>query len=374
MKKIFEKHFSEIEDKRCQCDVKHSLIDLLIVVMIGVLCGLDEPSEIVDNGKSKQEFLKKHFGIEKIPSRSTICRVMNLIDGDLVGQCTIKIMKELMSKGTEEEIVAIDGKTICWAANMSNYKKALHIITAYQTENGVTIGQLAVSGKTNEIPVVRELIEMLDVKGKTITLDAMHCHKETVEKITKQGGNYVISVKKNQKTLHDDIKLFMDDCIETDVDKLNVAQTVEKNGGRIEDRTCYVATDIDWLENKSEWSELSCIFAIKRKTTVKGKTSVETKYYITNRKESAEKMLDIVRQHWKIESMHWLLDVTFSEDDCRVLSKNGQKVLNIFRKLALPIHKNYIVTNEKKISMRKNMFNSLLNEDLLLDVLKSMFL
>lgn len=370
MKEVVFNHFSVIEDTRCQCDVEHKLVDVLVLIMCATLCGIDELEEIVEYGKNKIKFLKKYFGIEKTPSTSTISRILNMISSDKVGICIVNIMKEIL--GVSGEIIAIDGKTICSTETMSSYKKSLHILTAYITENGVTIGQLAVEEKSNEIPCMRELLELIDIKNKVVTADALHCQKDTVEKIVSKGGDYVIGLKGNQKLLHDDVKLYMDDCITSkfaDDKKLyEVAQTSEKNRDRYEVRTCYLLKDISWLSGKDEWHGLNSVFAINRKTKKGEKKSEETNYYISSLSVAPERFLEIVREHWKIESLHWQLDMAFSEDDCRVLSVNGQKTLNVFRKLALSLHKNYTATLPKKKSMCGNMFRCLLDDEVLLKV------
>ena len=369
MREICEKHFGEIEDSRCQCDVEHKLVDVLIMVMCAVLCGLDKPEDITAYGKEKQIFLEKHFGITKTPSESTLLRILNMVSGDAVSECVIKIMREKI--GLPGEIIAVDGKTICSTAKKNSNREKLHILTAYMTENGVTLGQLAVNEKTNEIPVMRELLDMIDIKGKIITADAMHCQKDTVEKIIEQGGDYVIGLKGNQEILFEEVKSYIEDCIEDKNIFVETAQTTEKNKDRIEQRTCYKAPTLEWYEDKNEWVGLSTAFAIRRKTITKQGISEETGYYIASQDFSAEKLLDIVREHWKIESMHWLLDVVFSEDDCRILNSNGQKTLNIFRKSAVAFHKNHIsgLKQKTKPSLKNNMLRSLISNNHLLDVI-----
>ena len=371
LKEVILRNFSIIEDTRCQCDVEHKLVDVLILIMCATLCGIDEPDSIVEYGKNKLKFLTKHFGITKIPSASTLGRILSMVNGDTVGCCIVSIMKELL--GTDGDIIAIDGKTICSTETMKSYKKSLHILTAYLTKNGVTLGQLAVGEKTNEIPMARELLELIDVKNKIITADAMHCQKDTVEKIIKKGGDYVIGVKGNQKYFFDDIKLYFDDCISSkfrdDKQLYETAKTSEKSRDRYEIRTCYLIKDINWLGVKDDWCGLKSIFAINRKTKKADVVSDETNYYISSLEVPPERFLEIVREHWKIESLHWQLDMTFSEDKCRVISPNGQKTLNVFRKLALSLHKSYTANLKKKTSMRKNMFNCLLNDKLLIDLL-----
>jgi len=369
MRELCEKYFSGIEDTRCQCDVEHKLVDVLIIIMCAVLCGLDKPDDIEAYGKEKLSFLNKHFGITKVPSDSTLSRIMNMVDGDAVSGCIVKIMQERL--GISGEIIAVDGKTIRSTGKRDGVQEKLHILTAYMTENGVTLGQLAVNEKTNEIPVMRELLEMVDIQGKIITADALHCQKETVKKIISQGGNYVLGLKGNQEIFFEEIKSYIDDCIEDKNIEVETATTTEKNKDRLEQRTIYKAPNLDWLANKDEWSGLKTAFCVQRKITTKRGVSNETSYYIASIDLPAARLLEIVREHWKIESMHWLLDVVFTEDDCRLLSSNGQKTLNTFRKLAIALHKNYVssLTQKTKPSFSNNMLKALMNNELLLKVL-----
>jgi predicted transposase YbfD/YdcC len=367
MRDIFQGYISIIEDPRCQCDVKHRMTDVLILVMCGVLCGMDDLSDIVDFGEAKRDFLRERFGVETIPSRSTLTRVMNLVDAEKLSLCIVKMMCEML--GTDGEVIAIDGKTI--RSTQTPCKEKLHIVTAYATENGVSLGQLAVGGKTNEIPVVRELIEMIDIKGKTLTMDAMHCQKDTAAAVVSGGGDYAIGLKDNQKLLHEDVALYIGDCVKDRKIHVETASTSEKSRDRFEERICFKAPDISWIEGLDAWPGLKSVYAVNRKTVASGKKSAETSYYLSSLDASCEDMLRIVREHWKIESMHWMLDVVFAEDDCRILSANGQKAMNIFRKLALALHKNYVAAlpQKTKPSIRKNMLRSMLNEAVFLGVL-----
>jgi predicted transposase YbfD/YdcC len=367
MREIFEEYISVIEDPRCQCDVKHRLSDVLILVMCGVLCGMDELDEIVDFGDVKREFLKERFGVETIPSRSTLTRIMNMVNADELSSSIVRMMCDRL--GTDGDIVAIDGKTI--RSTQSSAREKLHIVTAYITENGVSLGQLTVDGKTNEIPVVRDLIEMIETKGKILTLDAMHCQKDTAETIMAGGGEYVVGLKGNQRQLHEEVSLYIDDCIKDKRIEVEMAQTTEKSRNRYEKRICFKAPDISWIEGKEEWPGLKNIYAVRRNTTANGERSKETSYYLSSLDVSCEDMLRIVREHWKIESMHWMLDVVFSEDECRILSSNGQKSMNVFRKMALSLHKRYVsnLPQKTKPSIRKNMFRSMLRDDVFLGVL-----
>jgi len=292
-----------------------------------------------------------------------------MVDADKIALRIINIMRSLI--GIDGELIAIDGKTICSTAKKDSYKDKLHIVTAYLTRNGVTLGQLSVDEKTNGIPVLRDLLDMIDIEGKIITADAMHCQKDTAEKIIKGGGNYVLGLKANQETLLEEISAYIDDCVTDKTIEAETAQTTEKNRERLEQRVCYKAPAIEWLEIKDEWEGLKTAFAIHRRIVTKKETYEETSYYISNLNETPERFLEIVREHWKIESMHWQLDVIFSEDDCRIMNANGQKTMNIFRKLSLALHKKHVssLPQKTKPSMKNNMLKSLVSDEHLLKVL-----
>lgn len=360
--------FAAIEDGRHQGYVVHKLADILIIIMLSVLCGLDELADIMVFAEKKQEFLKDIYGIEQIPSKATMSRILNMIDGGEVAKVIIGIMKE--RAGITGGVMAVDGKAIRSTSKKGKPHSALQILTAYMTESGIVLGQEAVHGKTNEIPVFQEMLSWLDVSGKTVTADAMHCQKETCERITVKGGDYVFGLKGNQKNLHDDVALFINDQINApEIEKFT---TAEKNGGRFEKRVCMKVCGIDWLERGKEWAGLKTVFAVNRITETPSGTAEEMSYYISSLDASAERLLQISREHWKIESMHWMLDVVFSEDECMLLSENGHKTLNIFRKLALLIHKQYMAKQPKKRSVKSNILACLIDDSLLSEVLNNL--
>lgn len=367
MKDIIIHHFNMIIDERCQCNVKHKLTDILILIMCAVLCGIDTIADIVEYGEQKSTMLSEYFGINKIASESTICRILNMVNAELLAVCIVNIMKNCL--GEKGDIIAIDGKAICSTDTMKSYKNGLRIVTAYMVENGVSIGQLAVDSKSNEIPCVRELLDLIDIKNKIITADAEHCQKETISKIINKQGDYCICLKANQRQLYEDVQLYFDSIIKGEFE-CETATTSEKNRERYEQRTCYVFKDISWLNETKEWAKLNKIFAIQRKVTKDNKTTTEVNFYLSSLESTPERFLEIVRKHWRIESMHWQLDMTFNEDNCRILSENGQKSLNMFRKIALAFHKNYKEQTGHKKSIKKYTLSCLLNNDNLLDVSK----
>jgi predicted transposase YbfD/YdcC len=242
-------------------------------------------------------------------------------------------------------------------------------LTAYAVETGLCLAQMQVDDKTNEIPIFREMLDVLDVKGKTVTSDAMGCQKDTAAKIIKKEGGYCIGLKGNQGTLHEDVDLYFKEL--TDKKLYEIASTPEKSRDRFEKRTCYVFKDISWLEQKDEWAGLKSVIAIRRDVERKGVKTTETLYYISSLEASPKEFLRIVRKHWEIETLHWCLDVVFNEDGCLLQNTNAQLNLNLWRKFALTLHKNFKEHSKSKKSMKSFMFSCLLNDDNLVDLLQN---
>lgn len=367
---IFNMYFGIIEDERDSYTTKHRLIDILKLVMISVLCGMDELDKMIDYGNSKKEFLKKEFEIESIPSKSTLTRILVMIDSKWLGLSIVGIVQSLIKEKHRQ--IMIDGKAIKSTDAIKAIGKMMNIVTAY-TNTGISLLQKTVDNKTNEIPAVKELIDMLDVKGMIITADAMHCQKETAEKIVTNGGDYVLQLKANQKGFYDDVYAMFDNKYMDETDKnceYEIYKTEEKSHGRIEKRTCYVLNEIafftDYLAN---WKGLKKIFAVVREVEKDNKITKEISCYLSSKNTTAENLLSYTRKHWEIESMHHILDVTYDEDRCKLLSQRAQENLNIFRKMGISIHKNYL--KNKKQTVKSNMFNCLLNDNLLMEVIRN---
>ena len=365
---IFNMYFGIIEDERDSYTTKHKLIDILKLVMIAVLCGMDELDKMIDYGKSKKEFLEKEFEIKSIPSKSTLTRIFVMIDSKWLGLSIVGIVQSLIKEKHNQ--IMIDGKAIKSTDAIKTIEKMMNIVTAY-TNTGISLLQKTVDNKTNEIPAVKELIDMLDVKGMIITADAMHCQKETAEKIVNNGGDYVLQLKANQKSFYEDVYAMFDDKYMDETDKnceYEIYKTEEKSHGRIERRTCYVLNEIafftDYLAN---WKGLKKIFAVVREVEKNNKVTKEISCYLSSKNTTAENLLSYTRKHWEIENMHHILDVTYDEDRCKLLSQRAQENLNIFRKMGISIHKNYL--KNKKQTVKSNMFNCLLNDNLLLEVI-----
>ena len=355
---------SKIEDPRHQSYVKYPLADILIIIMCAVLCGMDTLGDLVVYAKNREEFLRKELGIKKVPSKATFARTLSMIDGKQIGEAIIDVLRSRF--GTAGEVIAVNGKAICSTTKSGNPHSALQILSAYVTSSGITLAQESIHEKTNEIPVFQEMLTYVDVEGKTVTADAMHCQRETCRRIIQRKGDYLFGLKENQPSLLADVRLFFED--QSNKNEWESSQTVEKNAGRIEKRICRKIKDMSWLK-EHEWPGLQAAFSIERIVEIRGHHSRETSYYISSRNASAKQLMELAREHWKIESMHWILDVTFSEDDCRFLSENAHKTLNALRKFALAVHKNFLAAHHKKSSIRASMLSALLDSNLLIDLL-----
>lgn len=356
---------SAIEDPRHQSYVKYPLADILIIIMCAVLSGLDTLGDLVIYAKNRAEFIVKELGIEQIPSKATFARILSMIDGKQIGEAIIDVLRGRF--GTAGEVVAVDGKAICSTTKPGNPHSALQILSAYVTDSGITLAQESIHEKTNEIPVFQEMLTYLDVVGKTVTADAMHCQRETSRRIIQGKGDYLFGLKENQPSLLADVRLFFED--QGNRSEWESSQTVEKNAGRIEKRICRKIRDISWLK-EHEWPGLRSVFSIERIVETRGHHSRETSYYISSRDIPAKHLMELAREHWKIESMHWILDVTFSEDDCRFLSENAHKTMNALRKFALAVHKSYLAAHHKKSSIKASMLSALLDSTVLLSILR----
>ena len=366
---IFNMYFGIIDDPRCEVNVTHRLVDILKLVMIAVLCGMDELDKIIDYGNNKKDFLKREFNIGSIPSKATLTRVIAMLNPKILSLSIVCILKILIKNETKQ--IMIDGKAIRSTDAIKTIETMMNIVTAY-TDTGIALGQIVVDSKSNEIPAVRELIELLDVKGAIITADAMHCQRETAETIINNKGEYVLQLKSNQRNFYQDVYAMFDDKYMDIADKdseYETYTTIEKSHGRIEKRTCYVLNDIEYFTNYLlEWKGLKKIFAVKREVEKDEKKTTEVSCYLSSKNTTAENLLSYTRKHWQIESMHHILDVTYDEDRCKLLTQKAQENINIFRKMGISMHKNYL--NGKKQTIKSSMFNCLLNDNHLLEILQ----
>jgi len=362
-------YFELVEDKRNRSYITYKLPDILFLLLCGTLCGLVDADEIVEFAEERETFFISHTKMEQIPCLSTLTNILKIINPNQLELCLSGILRNVFCKErlSKERQIIFDGKTARGA-------EPIHIVTALLADYGVSLGQITVREKSNEIPAVRELLDMLDIKGAVVTMDAMHCQKETVEKIVKNKADYVVQLKKNQGNFYEDVYAMFDDKYMDEADKdgeYETFQTIEKGHGRIEKRTCYVLNDVAYFTDYlAEWKGLKKIFAVKRMVEKDGKKSEEISCYLSSKNTSAENLLSYTRKHWQIESFHWVLDVNFGEDDCLIRHKNSQTCLNVLRKYSISILKKYIDNHQlKRKTISGNTRKCLMNQEFMTDVL-----
>jgi len=292
-----------------------------------------------------------------------------MIEPSSMNKCLTKWARSMLGEGSRGLTIACDGKTVRSTAKMDSHENPLHIISAHVAELGITLASQKVDGKSNEIPALRRPLETLSVEGCMIVPDALHCQKETAALVVKKKADYLFSVKDNQSALKKDIEEYVqDDGLRKSMD---TARTFEKNGGRLEKRSAFVTGEIGWLSGRGEWKNLGCIGAIHSQSEYKGKASSEWRYYISSRKLTAEELLKHARMEWSVESMHWLLDVHFGEDFCRIGDEGAQQVLNVVRKIALNCVKAHKRKSGSRLPLSKIMFSCLMDCQKMLPVLLS---
>jgi predicted transposase YbfD/YdcC len=357
---IFEslqESMKEVEAEAHHDGYYYRISEILLTVVCGMLCSLQHIGDIYEWSKAGpvRAFMENRFGIEKIPCRAQFYNILACVDAEKFSQSFIKWMQFVLSGGVRGKTVAIDGKTVCSTDKLTKDGSVLHIASAIVSDFGLVIGSRECGTKTGEIIAFRELIDMLDVAGAVVVADALHCKRKSAKAVIDAGADYLFVVKDNNPNLKADIELYVQN------EPMETHKQTEKNGGRIETRTSYVSTDIDWLEGKENWENLTCIGAIHTQFEKDGVKSSEWHYYISSAPLTAESLLRHARLEWGVESMHWLLDVHFNEDKTMVWDMNVQKLLNLMRKIALNLVKDFKVKMDCKrpISgiLKRNLFD-----------------
>jgi predicted transposase YbfD/YdcC len=338
-----------------KCDVGRTLL----IVILGSICGLRNLSLIHEWASNDviKAFLWEEFDILSVPCHSWFRKLLKLIKPDSLDKHFILWVKTMLPESMQDLTVSFDGKANRSTWNMKNCKETLHIVNAHLAEWGLTIGQKAVDSKSNEIPAMRDLLDLLALKGCVVVADALHCQAKTAKAITEAGADYILSAKGNQETLKNEIEAHIQsNKLHGDMD---ISGTEESSHGRREIRIGYATLDLSNISKPEKWESLSSIGAINRLLFDKDGNIIsdEWHYYISSRELSAEQLLEYARNEWSVETMHWFLDVHFGEDFCRIEDIELQKNLSIFRKVALNIINNYKLNTKTKKPVSKIMLN-----------------
>lgn len=327
--------FSDLTDPRVDRTRRHKLLDIIGLTICAVLCGADNWVEVEDFGVVREEWLRTFLELPNgIPSHDTLGRVFSMIDGAEFERCFVEWVRQLA--GLTGKVIAIDGKTI---RGSREKERAITVVSAWAAANQLVLGQQAVEGKSNEITAIPELLGILDVKGKIITIDAIGTQNAIAEQIIAKGGDYLLAVKANQSYLRDEMEfIFRIDQEQNFKDApYDYAETVNKGHGRIETRRCWLVSDEEYLRNISnKWIGLKGLVFIESERIINEKTERSMRYFITSLRSNATQVLEYQRSHWGIENkLHWVLDMAFNEDRARMRKDNAASNFAIIRKMSL---------------------------------------
>jgi predicted transposase YbfD/YdcC len=343
-----EECFADLEDPRVDRTKLYPLMEIIFIVLTGTICGADSWRDFADFGSRKLDYLKRFFSFTNgIPSKNTFARVLSAIDPEQFKQCFLKWVK--MIQIGLQEVIAIDGKTVRGSFDKSKGQNPLHLVNAFATSLRLVLGQEKVNDKSNEITAIPALLNLLEITGAIVSIDAMGCQKEIASMIREKGADYILSLKGNQGTLHDDVKLFLETQKEkAKSEQWNHYEDIDKGHGRVEIRHCFVSGNVDWLTQKANWKDLKTIIMIESTREIAGHQTQEKRFYISSLPPNAEWIGGAIRSHWGIEnSLHWVLDVTFGEDYSRVREKNAAENMSLIRKLVL----NMLQNTKKKLKI-----------------------
>lgn len=361
-------HFADLTDPRRR-PVIYPLVNIVTIAICAVICGADDFVAIAEFGRAKRKFLGRFLDLSAgIPSHDRFNAIFRAIKPAEFEKCLLRWITAL-HEVTDGQVVAIDGKTLRRSFDAASSKAAIHMVSAWATANHISLGQVVVDEKSNEITAIPKLLEMLELSGALVTIDAMGCQTEIAEAIVTAGADYVLAAKGNQPTLHNGLVFFFADHRADDFARVTVRryETHEHAHGRDEMRFYYVCPVPDDLPDKERWCRLRAIGLAVNNTVRGGKECIEFRYYILSRFLSGKRFAEAVRSHWAIENrLHWQLDVTFQEDQSRIRKGHADANFSSLRRTALSLLKN---NHTKKVGVKNKRLVAALSDDYLTEVL-----
>lgn len=362
-----KKYFRKLRDPRIHRHKRHLLLDIIVITICAVICGCNDWQQIETFARARQDWLRKFLRLPNgIPSHDTFERVFDRLDPQAFQAC-FRAWMQALHEALGLSQIAIDGKTL--RGSGVGGLKALHLVSAWATANGLSLGQIAVDEKSNEIPAIPKLLELLDLHGALVTIDAMGCQKEIAAKIVEGGGDYVLTVKDNQPSLLADIQACFEKALEQDFAGVHhdSYETEDRGHGRQERRYYDIILDPPALSVQADWQGLRVIGMCYCECVRDGKITGELRYFIGSRKAKAKVYGQALRNHWGIENnLHWQLDVSFLEDQNRVSKRHGAENLALVRRLALSL----LQQHPDKRSLACKRLLAALDPDFLTEVLR----
>jgi predicted transposase YbfD/YdcC len=337
-----KRQFRSLKDPRIVGRSRHLLIDIVVMAICGVISNCDDWPDIVVFAEEREAWFRRFLQLPNgVPSHDTFERVFAALDPRTFERCCLAWLREAAGLVGIKQI-AIDGKTLCGSG--SSRLGPLHLVSAWATQAHLILGQVAVDGKSNEITAIPQLLELLDLHGALVTIDAMGCQKDIAQKIVAGGGDYLLVAKGNQERLLEDIQATVTRALDGELPAGAVAQhtTREQGHGRQEERSCVVVHRVAGIRDRKLWPHLTTVGMCRRERTVAGRTSTEVWYFISSRRLGARACAKALRSHWGIENnLHWQLDVSFREDASRIENRHGAANFALLRKLALALLKQH---------------------------------
>ena len=330
-------YFAHVSDPR-SANARHRLFDIFVIALCAVISGAEGWEDMEEYGQAQaewfQEFLELPHGI---PSHDTFRRVLSRLKPDELTQCFVN-WTEALRESLDGDTVAIDGKTLRRSFDHAASQGAIHMVSAWANAHRLGLGQLKVDDKSNEITAIPQLLRMLELEGAIVTIDAMGCQKEIAKPITEQGADYVLALKDNHPTLHGEVHLLFEDVKEGRLEHSTAAHhtTTEADHGRLETRHYWITSDIECFGVKGAWANITSVGLVESHREVGGAVSSEQRFFLTSLPCDAVRFAQAVREHWGVENaLHWVLDVSFREDDCRIRQGNGAQNMAVLRHMAL---------------------------------------
>lgn len=336
-------HFKLLKDPRIERTKKHSLHDILVLTICAVIGGADDWTEVERFAHAKLKWFKSFLDLRNgIPSHDTLGRVFAALDTEALMRCFVEWVSSL-TKVAVGDVVAIDGKTLRGSFDTASKKAAIHMVSAWATKQHLVLGQIKTEEKSNEITAIPRLLDLLDVSGCIVTIDAMGCQREIAKKIVEKGADYVLSLKGNHETVHEEVRTFFEWARREKFKDVahDYFESTDGNHGRIEIRRYWISPEIGWFTDTNRWSGLRSFGMVESERIVGEKTSVEQRYFLCSLPgDSAKQFAGAVRQHWSVENnLHWVLDVAFREDQSRVRKDHAPENFAILRHIALNLLK-----------------------------------